>query len=83
MTTTAALVAEAKKPEIAAGIKQIYAVQALVRAKKDVPLEYAGAVAVLVTKGHLRHVDGVLTFTPEGDRFAKASKRYSKRLGLS
>lgn len=79
----AALEAEAKQPEIAAGISQIYAVHALVRLKAPVPTHLAVAVGVLTKKGHLRYSKraGRLMFTPEGAKFAKQSLKYAKRLG--
>lgn len=82
--STAALEAEARTPQIAAGIRQIYAVQALVRLKAPVPPELAHAVGVLTTKGHVRYSAraGRLMFTPEGAKFARAAKRYAGRLGI-
>jgi hypothetical protein len=82
--STTALIAEAKQPEIASGIKQIYAVHALVRMKAPVPVELAHAVGVLTTKGHVRYSEraGRLMFTPEGAAFAKKAKRYAGRLGI-
>jgi hypothetical protein len=79
-----ALEAEARTPEIAAGIKQIYAVQALVRLKAPVPLELAHAVKVLTEKGHVRYSARArrLMFTPEGAKFAKQAKKYAPRLGI-
>lgn len=79
----AALEAEAKQPQIASGIAQIYAVHALIRLKAPVPPELAVAVGVLTKKGHVRWSEraGRLLFTDEGQRFAAQSKRYAKRLG--